>query len=413
MLPIKSNTTDQGCSPVSSNCVVWQGPNLSCLSLCTGDTISDVTYKLATELCTVKTQLDLTDLDLSCLVKSCQTCPEPQKTLAVVLDLLITKVCSLEDLIGSGSSSSSSTTYTEPTINLLCLSYTDIQGNSITSLGHSAATVRIIDKVCSMNTTINTHTSQISTINTQIAALQSATGYVPPTVSLSCISGSTTALALDAAITAVGTQFCDLRTALGTVSAITAAMAKQCTGLNEFKPLSGSGTTMSSAYAASGWKTTLTTLSDSFTNLWLTVCDMRASLQSIKSTLVTVDCNAVVVDYVVSTLSSRATVVLTFNGLTTIPANFTDCTGGIKLTISDTAGAKSIHYIALTANKNGSVSVTPTGLNSSLNYTVALEPCLVYTDPVSGEKTTCSKPTITKTDLAPCTVVTIGSITIQ
>ena len=33
---------DRGCNPVSSNCVVWQGPDLACIDLCKGDTVSNV-----------------------------------------------------------------------------------------------------------------------------------------------------------------------------------------------------------------------------------------------------------------------------------------------------------------------------------------------------------------------------------
>ena len=95
MLPTKSNTADKGCAPVSSNCVIWQGPNLSCINLCNGDTVSDVVYKLAVELCDLQAQLDLSDLDLSCVVQACQTCPEPVKTLSAVLDLIITKTCDI------------------------------------------------------------------------------------------------------------------------------------------------------------------------------------------------------------------------------------------------------------------------------------------------------------------------------
>ena len=47
------NLDNSPCSPISSNCVVWQGPDISCLNLCTGDTISDVVAAMATELCTI------------------------------------------------------------------------------------------------------------------------------------------------------------------------------------------------------------------------------------------------------------------------------------------------------------------------------------------------------------------------
>jgi hypothetical protein len=60
------NFDNSPCSPISSNCVIWQGPNLDCIKLCTGDTVSDVVAKLATELCTIMDQLNISNYDLSC-----------------------------------------------------------------------------------------------------------------------------------------------------------------------------------------------------------------------------------------------------------------------------------------------------------------------------------------------------------
>ena len=60
------NLDNSPCTPTSSNCVIWQGPNIPCIKLCTGDTISDVVYKLATELCTVLDTLNITAYDLTC-----------------------------------------------------------------------------------------------------------------------------------------------------------------------------------------------------------------------------------------------------------------------------------------------------------------------------------------------------------
>ena len=53
---IPSNTgsnSNSGCTPISSNCVIWQGPNISCLDLCTGDTISVVIATLAEKICDI------------------------------------------------------------------------------------------------------------------------------------------------------------------------------------------------------------------------------------------------------------------------------------------------------------------------------------------------------------------------
>ena len=60
------NYDNSPCSPISSNCVIWQGPDIPCIKLCAGDTISDVVFKLATELCTVLDTLNVTNYDLSC-----------------------------------------------------------------------------------------------------------------------------------------------------------------------------------------------------------------------------------------------------------------------------------------------------------------------------------------------------------
>ena len=51
MKPYRSSLDKENCSPVSSNCVTWQGPNISCINLCKGDSVSDVVYKLATQIC--------------------------------------------------------------------------------------------------------------------------------------------------------------------------------------------------------------------------------------------------------------------------------------------------------------------------------------------------------------------------
>mgnify|MGYP003670327522 FL=1 len=60
------NLDNSPCSPISSNCVVWQGPDISCINLCTGDTVSDVVSAMAKELCTILDSLKVTNYDLTC-----------------------------------------------------------------------------------------------------------------------------------------------------------------------------------------------------------------------------------------------------------------------------------------------------------------------------------------------------------
>src|SRR6478735_4811756 len=85
------NKLEKGCNPVSSNCVIWQGRNIPCIDLCQGDSVSDVVFKLATELCELIDEFDLTDYDLSCL----DLCPTP-KNFHDLMQILITKICDLQ-----------------------------------------------------------------------------------------------------------------------------------------------------------------------------------------------------------------------------------------------------------------------------------------------------------------------------
>ena len=48
MLPI--NKKNGPCDPISSNCVIWQGPDLPCVDICAGDSISAVIAQLCDQL---------------------------------------------------------------------------------------------------------------------------------------------------------------------------------------------------------------------------------------------------------------------------------------------------------------------------------------------------------------------------
>jgi len=64
MTPSKSNLKSKLCTPVASNCVMWDGPDLCCITECDGDTLSNVIFKMSQELCYHKALLDLTVLNL-------------------------------------------------------------------------------------------------------------------------------------------------------------------------------------------------------------------------------------------------------------------------------------------------------------------------------------------------------------
>ena len=75
--------------------MIWQGPDIPCIKLCTGDSVSDTVAKLAEELCTITQQLNISLLDISCFGA---LSPTPQD-LQDVIQLLIDKSCLVETVL--------------------------------------------------------------------------------------------------------------------------------------------------------------------------------------------------------------------------------------------------------------------------------------------------------------------------
>lgn len=376
MIPTKSNISNPGCSPVSSNCVLWQGPCLDCLNIQTGDTISDVTYKLAVEVCDLLNQLDLTDLDLSCIVEQCSACPQPERTLNAILSLLINKICTLEQLIPDPVNPP------EPEELMIrvaaCFETTDSNGDPVIELKISDYVKAIGNKVCALQSTVNLHTQTLEDHETRITALEEADhSQVLPTVSPTCIYGTDTApkQIVDFLETLEG-QFCQLRTATGTPNEIVQAVSKQCTGLNSEPRMSGSGT-MSTI---SGWKTTTATAADAINNLWLTLCDLRAGVESLAECCA-ITCKDLIVDFLPTLSNQNQTLNLNFAGYSDVPAGFTDCNAlGSKVTVTDPSGEKYETYIDLgdliASGSPATIDLNSTNLTLVGTLNIMVDTCL-------------------------------------
>ena len=411
MVPTKSNTADQGCSPVSSNCVIWQGPSLPCINLCNGDTVSNVVYKMATDLCNIKTSLDLTALDLSCLVSFCSStgAAPTTKTLAAVLDFIVKKVCCLNTKVDNINVSSGSS-YTEPNLTLpTCLQYTDpTSGQTVTQLQLNAYTLRLGNQFCDLKATVTTHTSQITSLTTRVTSLENAPTVTLPTVVPNCLLTPGTPAQMNVLLDELESQYCLLRNVLGTNTSITTAVAQQCANLGASSALSQSGTVS----GLPGWNATTTNLAQSFQNLWVVVCDMRQTIYDLKNQSGTTDCSAFLLGFTAAANSDRSQVTLFFNGGgTVVPAGYTNCNAqGSKVTIKDASNHTYTGYVDLTTAVSNSSGVTFTITSASLNtaqaYTVTVEGCLTK----SGNQ--CSK-TAVQTISIPCPVITGITATLQ
>lgn len=286
------NLDNSPCSPVSSNCVIWQGPNIDCIDLCTGDSISTVVYKLATELCTIMNQLDLTNLDLACL----KVGTNPPETFSELIQLLINKICNTP----TGSNLPAAITDPCPTNCIVPIAECFQSGTQTTMLLLDYVQM-IGEKVCSLVDQIDTINNNITNIDKRVTILENEPDPEPyelPPMLVDCTLADTAALpsvpsailagnsykidvVLQALVNDDNHGYCALLSALGQPGNVTTAYQFQSnTSAGLYVPTLASspslfncGTAMQSEY--SSWIATPQNLSDSFINLWITVSDIR------------------------------------------------------------------------------------------------------------------------------------------
>lgn len=391
------NSDNPGCNPISSNCVIWQGPDIACINLCKGDTVSDVVYDVATELCKLQSTLSLADgqYDISCFnLTSCL--PSDFQEL---INLLIQRICNLETCTGCAPACDG--TFPAPTPTPAngcpdcemtiapCFQYVDGIGDTITVLQLKDYVTSIGNKICNLiisnnltDTAVTTLGARVTNVETQVTALE-ATQYVAPLITPTCVLPSVPT-EMNLVLTALETQFCNLQYATGTPTDIYLNIVKQCAGLGTSPKLAPGGGPMS---AIPGWTSTVDNLAQSFGNMWVTLCDMRAAIQNIQANCCPSGCDGILLNLTALYNSETQFLTIYVNG--TIPSNFTQCTGSTLVRITDSAGNSITVTYDMIANLNFisgyAIGLASTIINTSLDLTVEIEPCL--TDTSTG--TTC------------------------
>jgi len=327
-----TNYNSEGCDPISSNCVIWQGPDLNCINLCKGDTVSTVVHKLATELCSIMEQLNVSNYDLACLdLNSCT--PADFKTL---IQLLIDKICAIEGIESSdaGNSQPSSSTGCPDCVVNICneFHYTNNTGDIVTQMQLKDYVLAIGNRLCSLIGQVGTNTAAIQGLDTRVSALESASApeFELPTIIPTCVLPAT-ATDIDTVLEELEKQFCSLQTATGDGNAILLALNAACSNLASSDKLTGTGT-MSSI---SGWVSQPSNLSDSFNNLWLTVCDLRTAVSNIIANCCDTGCGGIDLELTATVIDAN-TLRIFFTG--TIPSGFVDDNPASSIILTDSVG---------------------------------------------------------------------------
>jgi len=429
MKPYQSSSDKENCSPISSNCIIWQGPNISCINLCKGDSVSDIVYKLAVELCSIQETSSLTTVQFDCLLTLCGSTTKPDLTLAAVLQFIINKICctyeelttAIDNLVASGGTSSTSGNTagrpggsSEPILDLpACLQYNDpFTGQLVTTLPLTPYVIHLANDFCTLQATVEEHTSQLSDLDGRVTALEEAPCcYVAPTIIPNCTYGSIVGgvtTQMDNVVASLDLEYCNLRNTLGTNTQLLSAAGSQCANLGALNALSQSGTMSSIA----GWNNTINTVAQSMQNLWITVCDMRGVINDLKSCCGGNRCSSFLLGFTVSSASTDY-ITLQFNDpmLTYIPegAGYIDCPILSSVRIEDpngnvynssTSNNFSLIY-ASTASGGIEFEITGATLDGTLPWTITVTGCIM------NDAGTCSKTvSIVRPPITPTTTTT-------
>jgi len=416
MIPTNSSNSTNGCDSISSNCVIWQGPDISCINLCNGDTISNVTAKLAELVCSliedgVAVNPNLTGLDLSCLDIPGTT----PTTLVPVLQEMVNAICEKNEPtpIDPVDVKTNLPIMTLPA----CLVYNDSSGNPVTQLPLDTFTLLIANTVCDILVSIVYIETTLTNYNTRLSILEACvlpcTGSTAETqVVPTCIINVGELTDVSVLLLALEVRFCALETAVGLPAAINAAIS-QATILGTTQTLENPAVSYGSI---TGWNNNPSSLAQSTQNIWVVLNDLYSAVSSIQTNCCPSGCAGVTFGYnTLNLLDSVGTISgINFNFQNTtgngsvIPATFNDCAGSTIITIRDVNNVAVTSTVSVSALQNfaGGVTISLPGLNTYGPLTTSVAFC------VTDGRDTCSD-TIVKsvTGVIPCPSPVVSGIT--
>ena len=409
MIPTNSSGTTNGCDNISSNCVIWQGPDISCIELCTGDTISEVTKKIGDKVCQIITDgvtanPSLAGLDLTCLNIPGTT----PTTLVPVLQAMVTQICA-----NSSSSSSGGGSTTLPMMTLpACLQYNDPSGNPVTQLRLDEFATLIANQVCTNLASINTINSTLTSIDNRVSILEACvlpcSGAVTEVqIVPTCVSNVGQLTNVSVVVLALESAFCALQTAVGLPSAISSAIA-QTAITGSTNSLTNSSTSYGSI---TGWNNSPSTLAQSVQNAWIVIDDLYNAVASIQTNCCPGGCDAVTFAYTtaVGTTSTGIvdSIIFNFQG-STIPSSFNDTSGYSIVTLTDALGASLTQIVSVSSLQNNPSGVTISTGTLNTQQDIAVQVAFSVTD---GVDTCTATQSNTISGTVPCVTPVTSAVT--
>lgn len=158
-------SSSNGCTPTSSSCIIWQGKDIDCLTLCKGDTIDEVIHELGCLICTIKDQLDVDTYNLECF--NLPTCDIPH-TFRELMQFMLEITCQVQEAYLNGNTGTNPSTSDIPVVSVASCFQASL-GNSASITDYITA---IGEKVCSQEITIQNQYEAIAQMQAEIDQLK-------------------------------------------------------------------------------------------------------------------------------------------------------------------------------------------------------------------------------------------------
>jgi len=180
------------CQPlVSTDCVTWTGLPIPCLGICTNDSLTAIENKIATALCTLIGETDMSSVTIPQCLQTLWGTTEPSiKNLFALL---------LEDACAQQSSLDALQNQVNTIDPLVTVDYRCCSANSCVTTGTvklSVALQNIINCLCDLNTQISGFNQQISTLTSSINSLNQQIGTINQFITTQTNTNSTFATAI-------------------------------------------------------------------------------------------------------------------------------------------------------------------------------------------------------------------------
>lgn len=364
-------------TPISSEVVVWEGPNIPCLELCTGETVSGVVAKVGIQVCNIITDLDeLKNLSYACVINKLGyngDLVDPTKfSLKALFQLLLDNDCKLKGFIDAIVPTNTETTVDLTGLDLSCITpeIINLCGQIPDQLEVLKVIQAIINILCGIQDDVADLLIRIITIETQISSLgdPGQGGYVEPLIT-SCLSNTPTLLSVHVP-TLTDKAICDLNNLVGTQSQVNDVLARQCLG-----DYIGNGSINQTA----------SNLAQAAANKEVIICDLLARVKSIEGTCCSQGCGDIRIGFLQSYIEATNTYTIdfTYGAGTDIPAIFVDC--GSTFIITDWKGNTKTQVNAPNTLVNGAtfqLSFVGSGLDVSRPMNIQIKTC--FTNTLSG-----------------------------